>query len=109
MNATNENISDNPVNQLQQRQNLLLSFQNGISECSQGVQQAHFGGNELCNELLGAEEEQSFVQQHLAALQAQWDAFLAHFTQISSSLSLAVNQVINNLIFFINKNNYLIF
>jgi hypothetical protein len=93
MNAAAEGLFDSPVKQLQQRQNQLLSLQNGISECSQGVQQAHFNGIELCNELIGAEEEQSFVQQHLAALQAQWDAFLAHFTQISSSLSLAVNQV----------------
>nr|CAD2200604.1 unnamed protein product [Meloidogyne enterolobii] len=92
MSAAAEDLFDSPVKQLQQRQNQLQSLQNGISECSQGVQQAHLGGLELCNELLGAEEEQSFVQQHLAALQAQWDAFLAHFTQMSSSLSLAVNQ-----------------
>uniref|UniRef100_A0A915MYH2 Uncharacterized protein n=1 Tax=Meloidogyne javanica TaxID=6303 RepID=A0A915MYH2_MELJA len=89
MSAAAEDLFDSPVKQLQQRQNQLQSLQNGISECSQGVQQAHLGGLELCNELLGAEEEQSFVQQHLAALQAQWDAFLAHFTQMSSSLSLA--------------------
>jgi hypothetical protein len=52
---------------------------------------------------LGAQlnaEEEHFVQQHLAALQAQWDALLAHHGNLSTSLTSTMDQV-GKFIFFV--------
>ncbi|KAL3114470.1 hypothetical protein niasHT_019974 [Heterodera trifolii] len=84
---------DHLEEQLQQRQNELQALQNAIEECAVDMQQVTTDGLELCARM-DAEEERSFVQQHLAMLQAQWDTLLAQYTQISGNLSTTMDQAL---------------
>ena len=89
-----ESGNQNMEQQLQQRHAQMQHLQSVMGECAGAVQQAHLQGMDFCGRLVNAEEEQNFVQQHLAALQAQWDAFLVHHAQLSGSLNAAMDQVI---------------
>ncbi|KAI3410026.1 hypothetical protein GPALN_006390 [Globodera pallida] len=84
---------DDLEEQLQQRQQELQAVQNVIEHCAVDVQQVIAEGIDLSAKL-DAEEERSFVQQHLTMLQTQWDTLLGQYTQISGNLSTTMEQAL---------------
>ncbi|KAL3102408.1 hypothetical protein niasHS_000253 [Heterodera schachtii] len=87
---------DHLEEQLQKRQTELQTLQNAIEECAVDVQKVTTDGLELCSRM-DAEEERSFVEQHLAMLRAKWDTLLAQYTQISGNLSTTMDQLHNGV------------